>query len=75
MIEENMEIEFNYQDVRYTVAHEAVITNHIRLPNGVILSVGYWVETYPEYPEDLTVVHPSNITRYTDAFVVEKADK
>ncbi len=51
------EITFEYDGKNYIVSGDAYEKNLIRLPDGRILKVGAWLESYPPQPyeiEDVT---------------------
>jgi hypothetical protein len=61
-----LEIYFVWNDRRYAVSLRAYSTNCIRLPDGTILGVGNWFETYPPQPQGLYPIPPLGST-HTDA--------
>jgi hypothetical protein len=67
----NTDIKFNYNGVNYTVDKSAEQVNYIQLPDGHILHVDGWLETWPPYPRALSEVVPNNMVKTVLAVVAK----
>lgn len=72
------EIEFTYEDKRYTVPLRAYDLNRIVLPDGRVLEANAWLESYPPQPEGLhevqhlfTSLPPEEIAHQMNGVVAE----